>query len=165
MLVGSGEKLAYGIAEAGNVDNLTEVRFSVYTTGENNARRGNPNMPNLQFEIDPNLGSTTSNFSTLSFIPHNTTSYKWTTIDATDPASGSWFLTGAAGTATGCTLSANCSYAEIKAALNDGGDPATLGTLMVNKGTDFEWQGAVDGLRVNNRVADFEEGGVVIRNV
>ena len=34
---------------------------------------------------------------------------------------------------------------------------------MINKGTDQAWQGAVDGLRVNDTVADFEEGGAIIR--
>ena len=52
----------------------------------------------------------------------------------------------------------------MQASLNDGGDGATIFTLAVTKGTDFAWQGAVDGLRVNDRVADFEEGGVVIKN-
>jgi hypothetical protein len=34
---------------------------------------------------------------------------------------------------------------------------------MINKGRDFEWQGAVDALRVNDTVADFEERGVIIK--
>jgi hypothetical protein len=164
MLVAGGEKLAYGLGETGRVENLDEVGFSVYTTGENNAR-GNPNMPNIQFEINPHLESTATTFSTLTFVPHNTASYRWTTIDATDPAAGFWWLTGAAGTATGCTQAATCSFAQVKEKLDDGGEPAQIGTLMVNKGTDsVDFQGAVDALRVNGRVADFEEGGVVIKN-
>jgi hypothetical protein len=30
----------------------------------------------------------------------------------------------------------------------------------VTKGRDFAWQGAIDGLRINNEIFDFEETGV-----
>ena len=32
----------------------------------------------------------------------------------------------------------------------------------MTKGRDFEFQGAVDDLRLNGRVADFEETGVIV---
>ena len=54
-----------------------------------------------------------------------------------------------------------CTFAQVKAAL----PKATIFTLQVTKGTDFAWQGAVDALRVNDRVADFEETGVIVGNV
>ena len=44
--------------------------------------------------------------------------------------------------------------------LNDGGDPATVLSVAITKGRDQEWHGAVDGLRINGTVYDFEESGV-----
>jgi hypothetical protein len=48
----------------------------------------------------------------------------------------------------------------VKAYLDDGGDPATILSAAVTKGRDYAWQGAVDGLRINGTVFDFEENGV-----
>jgi hypothetical protein len=167
LIVGSGtEKAAYGneVDFAGDrVADLTKVGFSVFTTGEN-AAAGNPNMPSITFEIDPNLTTTPSNFSSLVFVPaENSPANQWSGyIDAT--TTGKWGLTGAAGTATGCPLSGGlCTFAQIKAALDDGGDVATILTAAVGKGRDFAWQGAVDGLTINDDVFDFEESGVFVR--
>ena len=152
LLVGPNEKMSYGISQSGLLKNLDRVGFSVYTTGEN-AGRGADNMPNLQFEINPKAPGLS--FATLVFVPKGTTAYKWTTIDATDSAAGHWYLT----RGTVCTQNATCTLADVKAAYPD----AEFLTLIINKGTDFEWQGAVDGLRVNDTVADFEEGGVIVK--
>ncbi|MEA2322051.1 MAG: hypothetical protein QOD81_1901 [Solirubrobacteraceae bacterium] len=164
--VGGGtEKAAYGNEAdfAGDlVSGLTQVGFSVYTTGEN-AALGNPNMPSIAIEIDPNLTATPSNFSTLVFVPSNTAPNAWTKIDATDATKGFWFLTGAAGAATNCNQTTTCSFAQVQAALNDGGESAVIGTVGVTKGRDFAWQGAIDGLQINSAVYDFEETGVVTR--
>ena len=147
------------------VASIDELGFQVYTTGENNGR-GNPNMPLIKIEIDPNLSSTASGFSTLTFQPSNTTANQWSPyIDATTaPASAAGnglFLSGAAGTSTGCALATPCTFAQLQTALNDGGDAATIFTVAVGKGRDFAWSGAVDGLRVNNTIYDFEPFGVV----
>lgn len=163
--VAQSEKIAYGIGESGLLSNLRAVGFAVFTTAPNISRGGqSPNMPNIQFEINPHLtdAAGTITFSTLSFNAVNSAPNAWTTIDATDPDTGRWNLTGRAGTATGCgspSATQGCTFAQIKDKLPD----ATLFTAIVNKGRDFEWQGAVDALRVNSRIADFEEGGVVIR--
>ncbi len=69
-------------------------------------------------------------------------------------------MTGAAGTATGCNQTTTCSFAELQTALADGGDAATILTLGVTKGRDLAWQGAIDGLRINTQVFDFEANGV-----
>jgi hypothetical protein len=163
--VGSpAEKAAYGNEKdfAGQpVSGLDHVGFSVFTTGED-AGRGNPNMPSIAFEIDPNLTATTSNFSTLVFVPNNTAPNAWTSIDATDPNTGFWFLTGAAGTATNCNQTTTCTFAQVKAALGQG-TGATILTAQITKGRDFEWQGAVDALRINAQVFDFEASGVTVR--
>ncbi len=47
--------------------------------------------------------------------------------------------------------------------LDDGGDPAIIATVAVSKGRDNSWQGAVDGLKINDTVYDFEEMGVFER--
>ncbi|MEA2269408.1 MAG: hypothetical protein QOC64_2018 [Solirubrobacteraceae bacterium] len=161
---GGVEKAAYGNEAdffGDPVSGLEKVGFSVYTTGEN-AAAGAPNMPSIAFEVDPNLTASPSNFSTLVFVPNNTTPNAWTTIDATDPAAGFWFLTGAAGTATSCNQTTTCTFAQVKTALAHG-TGATILTAGVTKGRDFSWQGAIDGLRVNTDVFDFEETGVTTR--
>jgi hypothetical protein len=155
------EKAAFGNEQdfAGTaVADLNAVGFSVYTTGEN-AALGSPNMPSIAFEVDPNLTATPSNFSTLVFVPNNTAPNQWTAIDATDAAAGSWFLTGAAGTATSCNQTTTCTFAQVKTALAQG-TGATILTAGVTKGRDLAWQGAIDALRINNQVFDFEETGV-----
>ena len=166
-LVGAGpplEKAAYGNEQdffGQSVSSLDEVGFRVYTTGENSAL-GNPNMPSITFEIDPNLSSTATNFSSLVFVPGtNSPSNAWSDyIDATQAASGFWFLTGAAGTATGCNQTTTCTLAQVQTALDDGGDAALILTAGVTKGRDFAWQGAIDALNVNGTIYDFEETGV-----
>jgi hypothetical protein len=163
--VNQTEKIAYGIAESGRLASLHAVGFAVYTTAPNVSRAGQtPNMPNIQFEVNPHLTDATGaiTFSTLSYNPVNSTPNHWTKIDATDPAAGRWNLTGRAGAVTGCTSSsatAGCTFQQIQDKLPD----ATIFTVMINKGRDYEWQGAVDALRVNSRIADFEEGGVIVR--
>jgi hypothetical protein len=47
--------------------------------------------------------------------------------------------------------------------LDDGGPAATIISAGVSKGRDYEFHGAVDGLRINGTVFDFEETGVVER--
>jgi hypothetical protein len=163
-LVGSGtEKAAYGNEQdffGQPVSGLTAVGFRVYTTGEN-AGHGTPNMPSIVFEIDPNLATSPTNFTSLVFVPNNSAPNQWSPyIDATQATSGSWFMTGAAGLATSCNLTTLCSFDEIQAKLADGGDAATILTVGVTKGRDFEWQGAIDALRINSQVFDFEANGV-----
>ena len=158
------EKAAFGneIDFGGNlVKDLTAIGFWIYNTGEDNSR-GNPNTPSITLEIDPNLAATASNFSSLVFTPAvNPTANQWSPfIDATSAAAGTWFLTGAAGTATGCLIGTPCTFAALQTALADGGDLATILTVQVTKGRDFSYQGAVDGLRINDRLFDFEEKGV-----
>jgi hypothetical protein len=154
------EKVAYGITESGLLSRLSKVGFAVFTTQTNITGRGAANMPNIQFEVNPHISDATGaiTFSTLTFNPVNGAANTWTRFDATDPNAGSWNLTGRAGAATGCASA--CTLTQIKDRLPD----ATISSVMVNKGRDFEWQGAVDALRVNDTVADFEEGGVIIRS-
>ena len=65
--------------------------------------------------------------------------------------------------ATGCNQATPCPYAAAMAALNDGGDPPATYTFAVSKGRDSMWIGAVDGVRYNGKVYDFEADGVKVK--
>jgi hypothetical protein len=165
----SAEKVAYGdevdSVAGGLVSNLTQVGFRVYTTGENIAGGGSTaNMPSITFEIDPNMSRSTSNYSSLVYMPDNTPANRWSDyVDATK--TGMWGGTGGAFAGTKCDINGTrCTFDELQALLNDGGDPATILTAGISKGRDFAWSGAVDGLRINSTVFDFEETGVFARN-
>ena len=143
-----------------DVSAITKVGYSVYTTSENNARAAG-NMPSITFEIDPNLAALpTKNYASMVFAPNNSTANVWTAVDATDDALGKvWGLTGAG---VPCSINgARCTWSELQAALNDGdSSPATVLTLAVGKGRDYEFHGAVDKLVYNANVFDFEPTGV-----
>lgn len=144
---------------------VNELGFHVFQTGENN-QKGNPNMPTIKMELDPNLAANpASNFTTMTFVPPNSPTNVWSgyinAATATASPSGTgFFLSGAAGTTTGCLISSPCTLTQLKTALNDGNDPATILTFSVGHGRDFAWSGAVDGLRLNGTVYDFEPFGV-----
>ncbi|MEH0635210.1 hypothetical protein [Streptomyces bottropensis] len=144
------------------VSGLKEVGFHVFQTGENVTYGGPTNMPNIRFEIDPNLAAPNAgvNYSTLVWVPAAApVTNRWTDyLDATE--TGTWFLTGAAGGLTNCEQSDLCDFDTVMAALQDGGDPATLYSAAVGKGRDYMWIGAVDGLRINETIYDFEPWGV-----
>ncbi|MGH2629015.1 MAG: hypothetical protein ACRDHI_00420 [Actinomycetota bacterium] len=157
----ASEKISFGneVDFVGDpVSGITSIGFHVFTTGEN-IGAGAPN-PNITLEIDPNLAASASNYSSMVFNPPAPTAINaWSGyIDAT--ASGEWYLTGAAGTASGCSQATTCTFSELQTALGDGGDGAAILTIAVSKGRDSTFAGAVDGLRVNNRVYDFEPFGV-----
>ncbi|MFG2480451.1 hypothetical protein [Streptomyces fagopyri] len=137
---------------------LTKVGFHVFQTGENVASGGAENMPNIRFEIDPNVSAHSGdNYSTLVWVPDAApVTDRWSPfIDAT--STGYWYLTG---NETACDQTARCTFAQVKASLNDGGEKPTIYSAAVGKGRDHMWVGAVDGLRINRTVYDFEAGGV-----
>lgn len=143
---------------------LNEVGFHVFQTGENVARGGPTNMPNIRFEIDANLNTLPADdYTTMVWVPPPAPVVdRWSGyIDAT--TSGQWYFTGAEGVATGCNQTTLCTFAQAKAALNDGGAAPIVYTVLVGKGRDNMWVGAVDGLRLNNTIYDFEEDGVKSR--
>ena len=60
-----------------------------------------------------------------------------------------------------CGPADNCSLADAKAGLdNNGGGDATIYTVSISKGRDNVYVGAVDGLRINNDIYDFDVTGV-----
>lgn len=142
---------------------LSAVGFRVFQTGENagiNAR----NMPNIRFEIDANLNALPAdNYTTMVWVPDAApVTDRWSGyIDAT--TTGNWYFTGAEGTATGCDGSLTCNFAQAKAALSDGGVAPIFYSVAVGKGRDNAWVGAIDGLRINNTIYDFEADGVKSR--
>ena len=159
------EKVAFGnevdSVAGGLFANVTDVGFRVYTTGENTtAGAGTPNMPSITFEVDPNVTGKPSNYSSLVYMPPNSPSNQWSPyIDAT--TTGLWGGTGGAFTGTNCDINGSrCTFDELQEYLGEGGDPATILTVAIGKGRDFFWSGAVDGLRINSTVFDFEERGV-----
>lgn len=73
---------------------------------------------------------------------------------------GEWFLSGGEIPGT-CTQTVPCNFTTLKNALPQ----ATIYTVAVGKGRDNIWVGAVDGLRINRYVYDFEADGVKARRV
>jgi hypothetical protein len=158
-LVGSGtEKAAYGneVSFTGqNVSDLTAVGFSVFQTGEDQSDNGDANnLPNIDIEVHPNDGVHT--FSTMVYVPAGPAANVngWSSFDAA--TNGQWYFTGSFGTANGCNQTTMCSFAGAKTAAGT----ATIASVAVAKGRDHAWQGAVDALRINNQVFDFEQLGV-----
>jgi hypothetical protein len=135
---------------------VTSVSFWEFTTGENRNIGGTnaspDNLASVAMEINPNNGAQT--FSTLNYVPHNLPANQWTKVTAdTDD----WWLSGAAGTATGCNQTTYCTLAEVKAALPS----ATLYSVHIGKGRDYAFSGAVDALQIGSTTYDFEPFGVI----
>ncbi len=150
------------------VRNLTHLSYSVFTTRENNGRAPN-NMPGVKLEIDPNIGST--NYTTLVYAPDNSTASQWTSIDAVADTGKHWGFTGGffndpATMNDRCGINgARCTFGEIQALLaaqNDAaqGPAEVTFSIAIGKGRDYAFSGAVDTLRINNQVFDFEPFGV-----
>jgi hypothetical protein len=161
----ASEKVSFGneVDFAGDpVSGLSDVGFRVFQTVEN-ATIAPRNMPNVSLEINPNVASV--NYTNMVWVPDPSTALnRWSGyLDAA--TSGDWYFTNSAvATATGCTQALTCSLADAKQALvdeNDGSGAATINTVAVAKGRDDAWVGAVDGLRINATVYDFEPYGVV----
>lgn len=149
----------------GLLADVEQVGFHVFTTQEN-SKRGN-NMPSIIFEINPNRGDRPAKtYSSLVFMPNNSANGWSGFIDATKAASGKWGLTGWGEPTTTCNINGSrCTWDEIQAYLNDDGEAATIKSVSISKGRDCAFSGAVDGLRVNDTVFDFESDGVFTTTV
>ena len=138
---------------------LTEVGFHVFQTGENVSRGGPTNMPNIRLEIDPPGPST---YSTMVWIPDPVAASeinRWSSyLDAT--TTGRWYFTGSFGATPPCTQADPCPFSVAKAKASGG----SVLSVFVGKGRDNMWIGAVDGLRLNRTIYDFEKDGVKRRN-
>ena len=138
------------------ISSINALGFSVYQTGEN-ASISSANLPNISLEVNPGVAGKT--YSSLVYNPAPVQPSRWSTVDATQGAG--WYFTNAAvAAATGCGQDAGqrfCTLDEIKTAAPDAYVTYSLG---IAKGRDSAWHGAVDAVRVNDRVFDFEETGV-----
>lgn len=134
----------------------TTVSYWIFTTGENRSRNV-INLPNVTFEIDPN-GATNGpggNYSSLVYVPTAVDANVWSWQDAS--TAPGWFLTGTdAAAVSNCKSTSKCTLAAVKAALPN----AKVLTAQIGKGRDYAFSGAVDGLRIDNQLFDFEPFGV-----
>lgn len=148
---------------------LFAVGFHVFQTGENaSAANGGPtNMPNIRFEIDPNLDACpTTNYSSMVWVPDAAPVVNQWSGYINAATTGKWYFTsGCVAAATTCTSALTCDFADAKTGLSDGGAPATMYSAAVGKGRDNNWVGAVDGLRMNFTIYDFEQDGVKSRGL
>lgn len=156
------EKVAFGneVDFFGNpVSDINQLGFYVLRTDGDVSTGGLHNLPNITFEIDPDINNNAPtpapiNYTSMVWVPDGTNVpvNEWSSyIDAT--TNGAWYFTGAAGTATGCNQTTMCSFAGAKNAL---GANASIISVAVAKGRDNQFQGAVDGLRINDKTYDFE---------
>ncbi|WP_328748966.1 hypothetical protein OHT57_26320 [Streptomyces sp. NBC_00285] len=139
---------------------LRQVGFRVFQTGENVVYGGATNMPNIRFEIDPNVPSAPNdNYSTLVWVPPGISAVnanRWSPyLDAT--TTGTWYLTGGE---TACTSSSPCTFTQLRTSFTSVSATPTVFSVAVGKGRDNMWVGAIDGLRLNGRIYDFERDGV-----
>lgn len=132
---------------------VSSVSFWQYTTGENRAKLAS-NLASVAMEINPANGAQT--YSTLNYVAPEIPGNVWTKITADQK---SWYLTGAAGTATGCNQATYCTLDEVKTALPN----ATLYTVAISKGRDYAFSGAVDALQIGSTTYDFEPFGVIAK--
>jgi hypothetical protein len=151
---------------------LDEVGFHVFQTGENIAPAGpanDRNVPVIRFEIDPNLTACPAvNYTSMVWVPDPIPAAsinEWSDyIDAT--TTGNWYFTNfCVATETTCTELLTCDFTQAMTALNDGAPTPITYTVQVGKGRDNMWVGAVDGLRLNRTIYDFEESGVRSRRI
>jgi hypothetical protein len=175
------EKVTFGnqVDFAGDpVSGLSQIGFSYFVTGEDLGRYVG-NVPNISLEIDPGLTKPDGpdpdslpdpvNYTSMVYVPPNPpgAAQQWVNDDADANAGGTtgWYFTnGTTATATGCNQTTFCSLAQAKSQLAAAHDPteapASILTVGVGKGKDYQFQGAIDALRINGTVYDFEPFGV-----
>lgn len=131
------------------------------------------------------VGGAEKHYSSLVFVPRavdenndgkDDNNGKFHTYDADD---GYWFFSnGDTAKATGCTQADACTFQDAVAGLaapqefqNNGQtvsveslDDATIHSVGVGKGRDSQFHGAVDALRLGDKVYDFEARGVFKRD-
>jgi hypothetical protein len=144
------------------VSGLTDVSFQVFTTGEN-IDISPINLPNISIEILANLAPGLGDYTTMVYEPPAQLP-GWQLHDAVADPDPHWRLTGAEGDLTDCNQVTLCTFEDLLTALEDGGTPALIGTVGITKGTSATvtdtFSGAVDALRINDTVYDFEPNGV-----
>jgi hypothetical protein len=142
------------------VSGLSQVGLRVFQTVEN-AAIDSRNMPNITLEINPHVTGAGS-YTSMVWLPDPAPGVNRWTGNLNAATTGDWYFTGTTGTVTGCNQTTMCSLSAAKAALvaNNNGSPARIYTVAITKGRDNTWAGAVDNLRINNTVYNFEPYGV-----
>ena len=170
-VTGAGDRAAFGdpIDFAGiELDSITDLSYASYNPDAVPAVR-----PSLRFEINPHLADDSTaggvfEFSTLTYEPSPGAS-GWVT-HANIQDDHNWYLSGDAGTATGCvnTVQGLCTLTEVKDRLNANADPDTA-QPAISSGVYFALgsgiaatTGAVDKFVFNNFTFDFEPSGVFL---
>jgi hypothetical protein len=169
MTVAEGEHIQFGnTTDFGGtpLSSISTAKYSVFAGADTSN-----SVPTLNFEIDPTgkASTTAPNYSSLVYVPEQGASFPetWHEYDAiggthdNTSANGYWWLTGAAGTTSGCTLSSGfCTLADVKAAYPN----AEISySVAFNVGTGGHFHGGVDELVLNSKTYDFEAGGVSSR--
>lgn len=131
--------------------------LTVNITGEDIATYA-LNAPNVAMEIVPGaLASDPAQTFTYSTLNQVTTPATTLVPNADNVLNeDQYWLTGAAGTASGCNQAHYCTMAEVKAAFPD----ATILTVGVNKGRDYAFQGTVKALGLGPVDFAFRDNGV-----
>jgi hypothetical protein len=170
----SGDRATFGNQvdyEGVPLSAINSVSYSIYISSFNSADDpSNENGPTFQFEIDPNHPGGLA-FATLTYQPTGLRpdlGQAWFEQNATT-AERWWYngdqngdmTAGTPGEVSGCTPANYCTLAEAKAAFPN----ATITTVQISKGPDREYSGAVDALRINNLMFDFEPTGVLASSV
>ncbi|CAM0139009.1 hypothetical protein VKS41_003688 [Umbelopsis sp. WA50703] len=138
---------------------IKQLGFHVYTTGEN-AGRNPVNLPGITLEVYFRVANTLTYTSVVWAPPPSAVTVgEWSRfIDATKE--GTWFLSQDATIHTGCSQATPCPFSQLMQQANTVDPAAFILSIAVAKGRDFEWQGAIDGLRINDKIIDFEIEGV-----
>jgi len=155
----SWEKAEYGseVEFAGlQIADIGEIGLSVYIA---DSTAGNSPMPNIQMEINPKVAGKT--YSSLVYNPGETSPNVFQYVDATavpaNPGSeGWWFSNGTVAAATGCSLSHECSLAEVKAAAPEAEVTYSLG---LGKGRDTMGEILIKEFKLNGTTYTFGPGG------
>jgi hypothetical protein len=148
-----------------SVEAITAVGFQVFWTGEDKGISAN-NLPNITFEVDPSGPANTvpgPDYSSMVFVPFGAplTVNTFNAIDATSAAAGWWYFTNTAtANATACGQANQCSFAALQTAIAVSYPDMSVLTFAVGKGRDSAWNGAIDALRYNGSVYNFEPFGV-----
>jgi len=163
---GASDKTAFGnqVDFVGDLFSaVTAVQYSVFATGEDFSG-GATNLPSVSFELSFPAGQADPGFHTLFYHPSisATDVNKWTALDAVADTTAHWGLSGAAGT-TCDQNGALCTFAQVQTYLAANDPGAQILTVQITKGSGQPpFSGAVDALRLNNDIFDFEPFGVSI---
>jgi hypothetical protein len=137
---------------------VTAVSYSIFATGED-LSASLTNTPSISFELSFNG----LDFHTLFYQPslRAIDANRWTFKDAAADPDPHWGLSGVPGT-TCDQNGALCTFQQVQDFLAANAPDAKILTVQITKGSGQPpFSGAVDALKINTDVFDFEPFGVV----